>query len=283
MGFLEGTLRIFPNWTWNVAGHTVAWNVLIPSLVPLGLLFTGMALWPFIERWATGDHSEHHVNDRPRNAPTRTAVGVAAMTFYAVFWLEGANDLIAVHLHLSLYTITWVARFGVFIAPMLAYLITKRICLGLQRKDRELLAHGVETGIIRQLPNGEFAEIHRPVSAEKRAILLSNQAPVRLPIAGSTDENGIPAPGTRGVAGRLRATANRVFSESVPVNGANGHQNGHGNGHAPRAGSGELAGHDGEPAGRDGEPAGRDGELVGRDGELAGRDGERPGGTGLGR
>ncbi len=45
----------FPSWTWVVFGHTVAWNVLIPALVPLGLIFTGAALWPFIEQWATGD------------------------------------------------------------------------------------------------------------------------------------------------------------------------------------------------------------------------------------
>ena len=57
MGMLEGALRIFPNWAWNIAGHTISWNVLIPALVPLGLLFTGAALWPFLERWITGDHS----------------------------------------------------------------------------------------------------------------------------------------------------------------------------------------------------------------------------------
>ena len=77
MGFLEGSLRMMPSWTWDLAGHTVAWDVVIPALVPLGLIFTGAALWPFIERWATGDYTEHHVNDRPRNAATRTAIGMA--------------------------------------------------------------------------------------------------------------------------------------------------------------------------------------------------------------
>ena len=42
-----------------------------------------MAIYPFIEAWVTGDKSEHHILDRPRNAPTRTAFGVAAMTWYA--------------------------------------------------------------------------------------------------------------------------------------------------------------------------------------------------------
>ena len=134
------------------------------------------------------------------------------MTYYAVFWIEGANDLIAVHFDVPLYETTEVARYAVFIAPALAYIITKRICLGLQRKDRDLLEHGLETGIIRQLPNGEFIEVHRPVSEEKRAVLMAKKEPVPLPAPGTTDENGIPA--SRGIAGRLRVAAHRVITES---------------------------------------------------------------------
>jgi ubiquinol-cytochrome c reductase cytochrome b subunit len=223
MGFLEGTLRIFPSWTWDVGGHTVAWNVFIPALGILGIFLTVAALWPFIEQWATGDRSEHNVIDRPRNAPTRTGIGLAAITFYAIFLLEGANDLIADHLDIPLYTVTWIARVAVFVGPVVAYFVTKRICLGLQRKDRELLHHGLETGIIRQLPSGEFIEVHRPVSEDLRAILLSNKEPLPLPPGERVDENGVPAPGARGLTGRMRAAANRVISERVPVNGGNGH------------------------------------------------------------
>ncbi|HEV2451348.1 MAG TPA: ubiquinol-cytochrome c reductase cytochrome b subunit [Streptosporangiaceae bacterium] len=260
MGFLEGTLRVFPSWTWDLAGHTVAWNVLIPALVPLGLLFTGAALWPFIERWATGDRSQHHIADRPRNAPTRTAIGVAAVAFYVIMLLEGANDLIAVHLDIPLYTITWIARFAVFIGPALAYFITKRICLGLQRKDRELLEHGLETGIIRQLPNGAFEEVTRPVSEEQRAVLLSKKEPLRLPAPDAVDENGVPAPVTSGLGGRLRAVANRIISESIPLNGGDRPDGqgelptGAGNGHAAeRAGIGAPSHTHDAPAGPVGE------------------------------
>jgi ubiquinol-cytochrome c reductase cytochrome b subunit len=253
MGFLEGAMRMFPSWTWDIAGHTVAWDVLIPALVPLGLLFTGAALWPFIERWATGDYSEHNVNDRPRNAPTRTGVGVAAVALWIVGMLEGANDLIAVHLDIPLYTITWVSRFAIFLVPALSYYLTKRICLGLQRKDRDLLEHGLETGIIRQLPDGEFIEVHRPVSEEKRAILLAKPEPAPLPIAGAVDGNGVPVPAAHGLSGRLRATANRVISESVPMPATNGHSNGHGgNGHGGNADA--LAG-EAEPAAVADQPA----------------------------
>jgi ubiquinol-cytochrome c reductase cytochrome b subunit len=236
MGFLEGTLRVFPSWTWDLGGHTVAWNVLIPALVPLGVIFTGAALWPWIERWATGDYGEHHINDRPRNAPTRTAIGMAAVTFYGIMLLEGANDLVAVHLNIPLYETTEIARYAVFLGPALAYFVTKRICLGLQRKDKELLEHGLETGIIVQRPNGEFVELHRPVSEETRAVLLARKIPPMLPPPGTQDENGIPAPATKGIAGKLRATANRVVTESVPLPETNGHG---ANGHDGEAGDAE--------------------------------------------
>src|SRR5262249_43313204 len=111
------------------------------------------------EQWITGDRREHHVNDRPRNAPTRTALGMAGVTVYGILWLEGANDIVARFLNISLYLTTEIARYAIFIGPIVAYLGTKRICRGLQRKDNHLLEHGVETGIIRQLPNGEYIEM----------------------------------------------------------------------------------------------------------------------------
>ncbi len=150
MGFLEGSLRIMPAWQWVVFGHTFAFNVFIPALVPLGIVMTGAALWPFIEQWVTGDRREHHVNERPRNAPTRTALGIAMISFYGVLWLEGSNDILADHFDVPLYTITEIARVAIFVVPIAAYIITKRVCLGLQRKDLHLMEHGVEMGIIRQ-------------------------------------------------------------------------------------------------------------------------------------
>jgi ubiquinol-cytochrome c reductase cytochrome b subunit len=260
MGFLEGTLRIFPNWTWDAWGHTVAWNVLIPTIVPLAVFFTLAAFWPFLERWATGDKSEHHVNDRPRNAATRTAIGVAAITFYGVFWAEGANDIIADHIGISLYLTTEIARWAVVVAPVLAYIVTKRICLGLQRKDLHLMEHGVETGIIRQLPSGEYVEETRPLSEEEYAALaIEARQPAALPsgaaggTGGTGDEPGVPPPELRGRLGRLRLRLNKVLTEGVPLNG---HANGYGtlgSGHAGNAHAGN--GHAGNGQGANGQGA----------------------------
>jgi ubiquinol-cytochrome c reductase cytochrome b subunit len=244
MGWLEGALRMMPAWEWNFLGHTVSFSVLIPFAVPAGIIFGGLLFWPFFERWATGDRSYHHVNDRPRNAPIRTATGMATVVFYGVLWAEGANDVIADFLQIPLYTVTWIARVLIFVAPLVAFIVTRRICLGLQRQDKELLEHGLETGIIRQLPSGEFIEVHRPMNEEERAILEAKKVPALMPASGSVDENGVPAPHSGGVMGRARAIANRAFAETVVVE-PDGHGNGHGDGHAPgeeyaEIGPGEL-------------------------------------------
>jgi ubiquinol-cytochrome c reductase cytochrome b subunit len=240
MGWLEGALRMMPAWEWNFLGHTITFSVFIPFIVPAGIIFGGLLFWPFFEQWATGDRSYHHVNDRPRNAPIRTATGIAGVVFYGVLWLEGANDVIADFLQIPLYTVTWIARVLIFVAPVVAFIVTRRICLGLQRQDRDLLEHGLETGIIRQLPHGEFIEVHRPMDEEERAILEAKKVPALMPARGSVDENGVPAPHSRGVMGRARAIANRAFGETIAVE-ADGHGNGHGPGEEfAEIGPGEL-------------------------------------------
>jgi ubiquinol-cytochrome c reductase cytochrome b subunit len=88
-----------------------------------------------------------------------------AITFYVVLLISGANDVVADKFDISLNAMTWAGRIGILILPPLAYYVAYRICLGLQQHDREVLAHGVETGIIRRLPDGRFIEVHQPLGA----------------------------------------------------------------------------------------------------------------------
>ncbi|MEW1685744.1 cytochrome bc complex cytochrome b subunit [Streptomyces sp. NPDC093594] len=174
MGFAEGLVRVMPGWEINLWGHTLALGVFIPLMVfPLVLL--AIAVYPFVEAWVTGDRGEHHIADRPRNAPTRTAFGVAWLTCYFVLLLAGGNDLWATHLHLSINAITWCVRIAFFVAPVAAFLITKRICLGLQRRDKEMVLHGREAGVIKRLPHGEFVEVHKPLTPAQRYTLTAHE------------------------------------------------------------------------------------------------------------
>ena len=121
-------------------------------------------VYPFIEARLTKDKQAHHLLERPRDVPARTALGAMAIGFYVVLLISGGNDVVAEKLDISLNAMTWGGRIGLLIVPPIAYYVTYRICLGLQQHDREVLAHGVETGIIRRLPDGRFIEVHQPLA-----------------------------------------------------------------------------------------------------------------------
>jgi ubiquinol-cytochrome c reductase cytochrome b subunit len=211
MGWMEGLLRAFPNWETRVAGFTIPWNVLGPALLVPGLLFTFWALYPFLEAWATGDHRDHHLLDRPRNKPTRTAIGVVVVVEFLIMWANGGNDILAVTFHTSINAITWTTRIMLFVAPPIAFVVAKRVCLGLQRRDREKVLHGRESGRIVRLPHGEFIEIHEPISEVERFDLTRHESPRPLEVGPETDENGVPRPGRRG--SKLRARLSRFYFE----------------------------------------------------------------------
>jgi ubiquinol-cytochrome c reductase cytochrome b subunit len=163
IGWLDGALRLAPsNWDVAVFGYVLPFGVLVPLVVSLVFLAL-VAAYPFLEAWVTGDKREHHVLDRPRNAPTRTAIGAAGVTFYAVLWAGASTDLIAINFQMSLNQVLTTMQILLLVGPVIAYWVTKRTCLSLQRKDREMVLHGRETGRVVRLPHGEYIELHEPL------------------------------------------------------------------------------------------------------------------------
>ncbi|NDC19387.1 MAG: cytochrome bc complex cytochrome b subunit [Microbacteriaceae bacterium] len=163
IGWLDGALRLAPTGIeFMIGDYTVSTNILLPLVVSLVFLAI-VAVYPFIENWVTGDKREHHVLDRPRNAPTRTAIGAAGVTFYAVLWAGASTDLIATNFKMSLNQVLVSMQIALIVLPFVAFFVTKRICLALQRKDREIAIHGRESGRIVRLPHGEYIEVHEPL------------------------------------------------------------------------------------------------------------------------
>ncbi|MGW4754901.1 cytochrome bc1 complex cytochrome b subunit [Streptomyces chartreusis] len=190
LGFSEGLIRVMPGWELNAWGHTLELGVFIPfSLFPLILLALG--LYPFLEAWVTGDRREHHILDRPRNVPVRTGLGAAWLSLYAVLLIGGGNDIVATHLHLSINVITWFVRIAVFVVPVLTYVVAKRICLGLQRRDRDNVLHGRETGTIKRLPHGEYIEVHEPLTQGQLHTLTQHEQHPPYEIGPTVDANGV--------------------------------------------------------------------------------------------
>ncbi|WP_173923279.1 cytochrome b N-terminal domain-containing protein [Agromyces sp. Marseille-P2726] len=167
-GFLDGALRLVPP-GWEVVWLDRTWTLAI--LVPLAvvtLFLVAVVVYPFVEEWITGDHREHHLLDRPRNMPSRTGIGVAGIVFYGVLWIAGSADLIATHFGLAFEHVIVALQVLLVVGPALGFVIARRVCLGLRRKDREVLLHGYETGRIVRLPGGEYVEVHRPLGESER-------------------------------------------------------------------------------------------------------------------
>lgn len=162
MGWTDGLVRIWPAWEFYLGNYTIP-APFLPFILGLPLLTGIAAVYPWIERRMTKDYAHHNLLQRPRDVPVRTALGWMAITYFMVLLLMGGNDIFAYKFDISLNLTTWMGRIGMLVLPPIAYFVAYRICIGLQRGDREVLEHGVETGIIKRLPHGEFIEIHQPL------------------------------------------------------------------------------------------------------------------------
>lgn len=206
IGFADGALRLVPpGWEFVAFGYTVSLNILVPIVVLL-LFMAAIAVYPFFEAWVTGDKREHHIAERPRNNPTRTGIGAAAIVFYAILWAAASSDIIATHFRLTIEGIITTFQILLIIGPFIAYFITKRVCLALQRKDREIALHGFETGRVVRLPDGEYVEVHEQLDDFERWKLVAFDE--YQPLMVRPDKNG-----KIGLPTLARARLSRMFFE----------------------------------------------------------------------
>lgn len=139
MGWLDGALRLFPGWEIRAFGFEVP-APFFPAVALAGLTFTMLYLWPFIEARFTHDDAVHHLLDRPRDRPRRTALGVGAFTFYAMLTLSASSDVTATTFGLSVNSVVWSLRILAIVAPFVSGLIAHRLC-------RELLQREAATNV----------------------------------------------------------------------------------------------------------------------------------------
>ena len=215
IGWLDGALRLAPTgWDISVFDYVIPMGVMVPLIVSL-LFLALVAVYPFIENWVTKDKREHHVLDRPRNAPTRTAIGAAGVTFYAVLWAGASTDLIATNFQMSLNQVLVAMQIMLLIGPGIAYFVTKRACIALQNKDREVVLHGRETGRVVRLPHGEYIEVHETVDKYELWKLIDYKD--YQPVLARPDANGKISLGNR-----LRSAVSKIYFEDriAPVSKA---------------------------------------------------------------
>ncbi len=217
MWFSDGALRLLPGWLeFSAFGNTYGFNIFLGSLVLLPLVWLIIGVYPFVESWITGDKREHHLLDRPRNAPVRTAVGAAAIAIYLVLAMASVNDILAIKLGLSLNDLTMLFRAMFFIAPFITFFVVKRLCISLQRSDRDTVLHGTESGRVVRTPEGEFYEVHEPLDPYTRWTLVQHdpQYPLAFEQGAGVDEHGVRKPQPVGNVLR-RALSDFYFRDQV--------------------------------------------------------------------
>ncbi|MGI9164048.1 MAG: cytochrome bc1 complex cytochrome b subunit [Mycobacterium sp.] len=161
MLWTDGLIRLFPPWDIYFGNHTIPaafWVAVI-----MGVVFLLLFSYPFLEKKFTGDDAHHNLLQRPRDVPVRTGIGSMAIAFYMVLTFAAMNDIIALKFHISLNATTWIGRIGMLVLPPLVFFAAYRWAVALQRSDRDVLEHGVETGIIKRLPHGAYIELHQPL------------------------------------------------------------------------------------------------------------------------
>ena len=193
----DGLIRLWPAWELYIGPYTVPAAVAVAVL--MGVIFVLLIAYPWIEKKLTGEDTHHNLLQRPRDVPVRTAVGSAAIAFYIVLTFSAMNDIIAYKFHISLNATTWIGRIGMVVLPAIVYYIAYRWAVGLQRSDRAVLEHGIETGIIKRLPHGAYIELHQPL--------------------GPVDEHGHPIP-LEYQGGMVPKRMNKLGSGGSPGSGS---------------------------------------------------------------
>jgi ubiquinol-cytochrome c reductase cytochrome b subunit len=139
IGWLIGALRLMPNFEPVIAGRTIIpnpfWGGALFPLVVFGVLYA----WPALERRVTRDHVRHDLLDRPRDHPTRTAIGAAFFSWVVIIFAVGSTDRLFYRLHISYTAQIHFWRAGVWILPLIVFFIVRGGARALQRSEAHLL------------------------------------------------------------------------------------------------------------------------------------------------
>jgi ubiquinol-cytochrome c reductase cytochrome b subunit len=136
LGWLEGALRLFPPIEFRGLGFEIP-NPFYPGALLPGLTFGLLYIWPFLEQRFTGDREPHHLLQRPRDAPIRTALGVATLALYVVLFAAASNDLLAKALKVSVKSVTITYQVLTLVLPPIAGYVTYRLMAALRRHGDE--------------------------------------------------------------------------------------------------------------------------------------------------
>ncbi len=158
IGWLIGALRLMPNFEPVIAGHTLIpnpfWGGALFPLVVFGVLFA----WPALERRITGDQRRHDLLDRPRDKPTRTAIGAAFLSWVVIVFAVGSTDRIFYDLHISYTDQIHFWRVGIWVLPIIVFFLVRGVCRSLQRSGSHPM-RSWQGSVVRRRADGSFETV----------------------------------------------------------------------------------------------------------------------------
>lgn len=135
LGWVEGALRVLPPLDVEVLGWEIPSPFFSGFLLPV-VIMAIVFLWPLLEERVTGDHEDHHILDRPREHPVRTAVGATGLGFLTVLLMAGSHDLQGLLVRVPVDAMTLVYRVLLVTVPPAIGGVTYAVCRSLVEGER---------------------------------------------------------------------------------------------------------------------------------------------------
>jgi ubiquinol-cytochrome c reductase cytochrome b subunit len=156
LGWLIGALRLMPNLEISIGGHTLVPNPFFGGVLFPTVVFALLYALPWIDRRLfTRDRRSHHLLERPRDNPRRTALAAAVLSSIIVVFAAGSADRLFVVFTYSYEGAIDFFRIAFFAVPVIVYPLTKRICSELARSERHPLREWTGS-IVRRNAAGGF-------------------------------------------------------------------------------------------------------------------------------
>ncbi len=155
LGWLIGALRLMPNVEISIGGQTLVPNPFFGGVLFPTLVFALLYALPWIDRrFFTRDRRSHHLLDRPRDNPRRSAFAAAVLSALIVVFAAGSADRLFVVFTFSYEGAIDFFRVALFVVPVVTYALTKRICRELARSERHPLREWSGTVVRRNAAGG---------------------------------------------------------------------------------------------------------------------------------
>jgi ubiquinol-cytochrome c reductase cytochrome b subunit len=158
LGWLIGGLRMMPSVDVRAFGRTLIPNPFWGGVLFPAFVFGYLLAHPWLERTLTRDRAAHHLLDRPRDHPWRTAFGAAFLTWVGLVFFAGSSDRLFFQVGIDYEAQIHVYRVLFFVLPAIAFVATKSACEAL-RRSRAAPLRGGPPRTLRRRPDGGFEEL----------------------------------------------------------------------------------------------------------------------------